>query len=144
MIRKLIRSTRILNKKTVYFHLYRIHKAYKANILNKKKACIKWRSSCKLTWARIMYLFPLRLHKMLADMTSILCFSSTKDMVVKRPCFLVAHMQNCASSPKMFNTTFGEAQVLKITGCRGADENEFAGFEAPPPPAAPAKLLEDP
>lgn len=78
------------------------------------------------------------MHEMLAVMTSILYFSSTKPMVVMRPGLWAVQMENWASSPKMFKTKFEEAQVLsKATG------NESA-FEVVPIIALEMLLLEDP
>jgi hypothetical protein len=45
-------------------------------------------------------------------------------MVASNPGFLVEHKLNCASSPHMFMTTFGENHVWKQAGERET-ENEF-------------------
>lgn len=61
---------------------------------------------------------------MLIDTTSIICFSSTKAIFVKTPDVLVAHMQNCASPPQMFNTKILEDQFWKTTYFGGGAYND--------------------
>lgn len=84
-----------------------------------------------------MNMLQLQSEVICADRTSILCFSNTQQMVVKRPGFLYEHTLICASSPQIFKTTLGEVHVWKFTGYRKA-ESECAGI------AVVARLFEDP
>jgi len=78
-----------------------------------------WGSSLKLTWTRIMLVFPLTLSllEMLVVMTSMLCFSNTEMIVGKMSWLWAEQMENWASSPWMFNTIFEAAQVLSKATC---------------------------
>ena len=87
-----------------------------SEIMNKKH--VRWEWSLKLTWTWIMHVLPFPLAEMLAEMSSMLCFSSTETMLVMSPGLWTEQMENWASFPRMLRTMFEAAQVLsKDTFC---------------------------